>query len=184
MKEIMLHGYLMWYARILKGLLGNVCCHGNFWKDALKYSSGCHDGDSVLIRIICNPHVMLSLNDSDIASAHTLCVDFCFPLKEQIKNWLDNIHGWKRFILIFIFILFFSICVYSVTHSCLNATPWTVAHQAPLSMGFSRQESWSGLPFPPQGELPNSGTEPVCLASPAQAGEFFTLALPGKSLSI
>ena len=48
MKEIMLHGYLMWYARILKGLLGNICCHGNFWKDALKYSSGYHDGDSVL----------------------------------------------------------------------------------------------------------------------------------------
>ena len=35
----------------------------------------------------------------------------------------------------------------------------TVAHQAPLSMGFSRQEHWSGLPFPPQGDLPNSGLE-------------------------
>ena len=90
----------------------------------------------------------------------------------------------KRFILIFTFILFFSICVYSVTQSCLNATPWTVAHQAPLSMGFSRQEYWSGLPFPPQGELPNSEIESVSLASPALAGEFFTLALPGKSLSI
>ena len=38
-------------------------------------------------------------------------------------------------------------------------TPWTVAHQAPLSMGFSRQEYWSGLPFPPPGDLPNPGTE-------------------------
>ena len=38
-------------------------------------------------------------------------------------------------------------------------TPWTVAHQAPLSMGFSRQEYWSGLPFPLPGELPNPGTE-------------------------
>ena len=42
----------------------------------------------------------------------------------------------------------------------LFATPWTVAHQAPLSLGFSRQEYWSGLPFPSPGDLPNSGTEP------------------------
>ena len=56
--------------------------------------------------------------------------------------------------------------------------------QTPLSMGFSWQEHWSGLPFPPQGELPNSEIESVSLASPALAGEFFTLALPGKSLSI
>ena len=39
-------------------------------------------------------------------------------------------------------------------------TPWTVAHQAPLSMGFSRQEYWSGLPFPSPGDLPNPGIEP------------------------
>ena len=41
-----------------------------------------------------------------------------------------------------------------------SATPWTVAHQAPLFMGFSRQEYWSGLPFPPQGNLPNPRIEP------------------------
>ena len=40
------------------------------------------------------------------------------------------------------------------------ATPWTIAHQAPLSMGFSRQEYWSGLPFPSPGDLPNPGIEP------------------------
>ena len=50
--------------------------------------------------------------------------------------------------------------------SCLNhvrlfVTPWTVAHQAPLSMGFSRQEYWSGLPWPPPGDLPDPGIEPV-----------------------
>ena len=39
-------------------------------------------------------------------------------------------------------------------------TPWTVAHEAPLSMGFSRQEYWSGLPFPSPGDLPNPGIEP------------------------
>ena len=42
-------------------------------------------------------------------------------------------------------------------------TPWIVARQAPLSMGFSRQEYWSGLPFPSPGDLPNAGTEPSLL---------------------
>ena len=42
-------------------------------------------------------------------------------------------------------------------------TPWTIAHQAPLSMGFSRQEHWSGLPCPPPGDLPNPGIEPTSL---------------------
>ena len=46
-------------------------------------------------------------------------------------------------------------------------TPWTVAYQAPPSMGFSRQEYWSGLPFPSPGDLPNPGIEPVSLVSPA-----------------
>ena len=43
----------------------------------------------------------------------------------------------------------------------LFATPWTLARQAPLSMGFSRQEYWSELPFPPPGDLPNPGNEPA-----------------------
>ena len=51
---------------------------------------------------------------------------------------------------------------------------WTVAHQVPLSMGFSRQESWSGLPCPPPGNLPHPGIEPTSLGSPALAGRFFT----------
>ena len=46
-------------------------------------------------------------------------------------------------------------------------TPWTVAHQAPLTMGFSRQEYWSGLPFPPPGDLPNLAIEPESPALPA-----------------
>ena len=49
----------------------------------------------------------------------------------------------------------------SVAQSCQTlANPWTVARQAPLSMGFSRQEYWSGLPFPSPGDLPNLGIEP------------------------
>ena len=49
----------------------------------------------------------------------------------------------------------------------LFATPWTVAHQAPLSMGFSRQEYRSGLPCPPPGDLPDPGIKPMSPASPA-----------------
>ena len=57
----------------------------------------------------------------------------------------------------------------------------TVALQAPLSMGFPRQEYWSGLPFPSSGDLPNPGIEPM---SPALAGVFFTTEPPGKSTLI
>ena len=63
-------------------------------------------------------------------------------------------------------------------HACSvtpdSATLWTVACQAPLSMGFSRQEYWSGLPCPPPGDLPNPGIEPVSLTPPALAAGFFT----------
>ena len=59
-------------------------------------------------------------------------------------------------------------------------TPWTVAHQVPLSMGFPRQEYWSGLPFPPPGDLPGIGIELMSFVSPALADEFFTIASPGK----
>ena len=58
--------------------------------------------------------------------------------------------------------------------------PWTVARPAPLSMGFSRQESWSGWPFPLPGDLPNPGIEPMSPVSPALAGRFFTTEPPGK----
>ena len=64
------------------------------------------------------------------------------------------------------------------SHVQLFATPWTVACQAPLSMGFFRQEYWSGLPFPTPGALPDLGIEPASLASSALAGRFFTTVLP------
>ena len=52
------------------------------------------------------------------------------------------------------------------SHAWLFATPWTVACQLPLSMGFSRQEYWSGLPCPPPGDLPDRGIKPMSLVSP------------------
>ena len=57
----------------------------------------------------------------------------------------------------------------------LLMTLWIVAHQAPLFMGFSRQEYWSGLPCPSPGSLPDPGIEPANLASPALAGGLFTV---------
>ena len=57
----------------------------------------------------------------------------------------------------------------SLSRVQLFATPWTVAHHAPLSMGFSRQEYWSELPFPSPGNLPDPGTEPGSPALQADA---------------
>ena len=60
------------------------------------------------------------------------------------------------------------------THVGLFGTLWAVVHQAPLSMGFSRQEYWSGVPCPPPGDLPNPGIERVSLTCPELASRFFT----------
>ena len=62
-----------------------------------------------------------------------------------------------------------------------SATPGTAALQAPLSMGFPRQEYWSGLPFPSSGDLPDPGIEP---ASPALVGRFFITEPPGKIVNV
>ena len=80
-------------------------------------------------------------------------------LGKWYSNWFKNRH-------------------YRVYHTCfihvrLFATLWAVAHQAPLSMGFSRQEYWSGLPCPPPRGLPDPGIEPMSLISPALVGKFF-----------
>ena len=60
------------------------------------------------------------------------------------------------------------------SHVQLFVTPWTVAHQAPLSMGFSRQEYWRRLPFPSPGHLSHPGIKPASLMSRALAGRFLT----------
>ena len=60
-------------------------------------------------------------------------------------------------------------------------TPWTVDCQAPLTMEFSTQEYWSGVPFPTPGDLPDPGMEPVSLAPPAVACGLFTTGPPGES---
>ena len=69
-----------------------------------------------------------------------------------------------------------------LSHVQLFVTPWTVAHQPPLSMGFSRQEFWSELPFPSPGDLLNPRIEPASLGSPALADGFFTTEPPAKPI--
>ena len=71
------------------------------------------------------------------------------------------------------------VCVCVLSHIRHFVTPWTVDHQPPLSIRFSRQEYWSGLPFSPPGDLPNPGNEPKSPASPILAGGFFITELPG-----
>ena len=69
-----------------------------------------------------------------------------------------------------------------VTEPCSTlSTPWTVARQAPLSMGFFQQEYWNGLPFPSPGDLSDPGIEPLSPVSPALAGRFFPSESPGKT---
>ena len=86
---------------------------------------------------------------------------------ENSLTALQNVKHWVTMLLLF--------SCYILSDSCV--TWWTVACQAPLSMGFPRQEYWSGLPIPSPGYLPNRGNEP---AYPALAGWFFTTEPPRK----
>ena len=99
------------------------------------------------------------------------------------------IHNAKDYVMQGVFIRksFHGICTFR--HACLLscfsgvrlfATQRTVAHQAPLSMGFSRQECWSGLPFPPSEDVPDPGMKGASSACPARAGRFFTTCAKGR----
>ena len=67
-----------------------------------------------------------------------------------------------------------------LSHIGLFVTPWTIAHQAPVSMEFSGKECWSVLPCPSPVDLPDPGIKPTAPASPALAGVFFTTKPPGN----
>ena len=88
----------------------------------------------------------------DHSEESTFCLKFWFPLHACLHSQL-------------------------LSHAQLFGTPWTVARQAPLSMGFSRQEYWSGLPFPSPGDLPNPG---IKLKSPTLAGRFLITEPPQR----
>ena len=97
----------------------------------------------------------------------SMVVWYCCVLSKVVKEFLFSL-------MIYLYVLS------HFRHVQLFATLWTVAHQAPLAMGFSRQEYWSGLPCPPSGDLPDPGIEPASLMSPTLAGGFLPLAPPGK----
>ena len=80
-----------------------------------------------------------------------------------------------------VIVCYFLYLLKSLSRVRLFVTPWTVAYQAPLSMGFSRQEYWSGLPFPSPGDLPNPGIEP---GFPTLEADALTSEPPGKPLCI
>ena len=77
------------------------------------------------------------------------------------------------------------VCVLSY-FSCVQlfTTPWTVAHQAPLSMGSSRREYWSGLPCPPPGDLPDPGIKLSCTISPEFQADSLPTEPPGKPIYV
>ena len=89
-----------------------------------------------------------------------------------LQRWLRNLLNKIRY--------FPVCCAQSPSHVQLFATPWTVAHQAPLSVEFFRQEYWSGLPLPPPGDLPDPGIEPVSPMPPAWQAGSLPLVPPGK----
>ena len=94
--------------------------------------------------------------------------------------WIESTHrdehtGFTNWTSVFLSIPLITCCATKLLQSCPTlCDPWTVAPQAPLSMGFSRQEYWSRLPCPSLGDLPKAGIKPVSLSSPALAGVFFT----------
>ena len=88
----------------------------------------------------------------------------------RVKKHIVNLH---------VEIIYSLYCSQSLSGVQLFVTPWTVAHQAPLSAGFHRQEYWSEWPFSTSGDLPDPGTKP---GSPVLAGRFFTTEPPGKPI--
>ena len=107
----------------------------------------------------------------------------CFFFLNGLKQFIEHYNNYLvcegfieipcETIWIWWFLCVMHACLSCFSHVWLCVIPWTVACQAPLSMGFSRQEYWSGLPFPPPGDLPNPGIESTSLVSPALASGFF-----------
>ena len=103
------------------------------------------------------------------------CLNPCY-ISDYSLRFLAQLWSWRLDLGLQLWPCFFAAPVV-LSHVRLFSTPQTVACQAPLSMGFSRQEYWSGLPFPPPGNLPDSGIEPT---SPALQADFLSLSCQGS----
>ena len=109
----------------------------------------------------------LTEKNQPLASAQSINVAWLLTRKGTRRA--KEAYGWFAFV-----------CAQLLSQVRLCATLWTAAFQAPLSIGFSRHEYWSGLPCPPPGDLPDPAIELMSFASHALAGRFFTLAPPVK----
>ena len=134
--------------------------------------------------LTCEPvDCLIQLPFWSLDSLRPFTIDF--QCKEVImRNRLQRCCSFKLWVH-FVYTQHIFACMLS-RFSCVRlcATLWTVASPAPLSMGFSRQEYWSGVPRPPPEDLPDSGIEPASLLSPALAGEFFTTSFTWEAPSI
>ena len=105
---------------------------------------------------------------------------FCYYFQastQSTAHWLFSSEGWMNAL------PFMCVCVLCCfSRVGLFAILWTVVHQTPLSMGFSRQTYWSTLPFPTPGELPDPGIEPMSLMFPALTGRFSTTRATGEAI--
>ena len=118
-----------------------------------------------------------------------LCVSgfiYHISMHHQFTNHVSAVHLPAIFVTCVLLHVYVYLCVRAPLFSCvqLPVTPRAAAHQAPLSMGFSRQEAWSGLPCPPPGDLPNPGIKPAPLTSPALAGVFSTAGATWEAMYI
>ena len=115
-------------------------------------------------------------------------LQYCSPILTLMCSTTGSLDFFPQVMNPYFFVKYFKKLVMNSNHMCVcvcsvvsdSVTLWTVAHQAPLSVEFSRQEYWSRLPYPTPGDLPDPGIEPKSPASPALAGGFFTTAPPGK----
>ena len=153
--------------------------------DQFSHSVVSNSSPYVLSKPICYSclHIIKSKNQ---LSFLTLTKFICLSWKTFFLGlWDTALVSWFYLALVVTCFPAFSVvtCFFMLvlSHVWLSGTPRTVAHQAPLSMGFSRQEYWNGLPFPPSGDLPNPGIKPMSSVSLALAGEFFTTEPPGKT---
>ena len=112
---------------------------------------------------------------------HIFSIHSCVDGLPHVLSQNFYLAAWRQCLLSFLLVRFcisvVKVKVKSLSRVQLFATPWTIARQAPPSMEFSRQEYWSGLPFPSPGDLPDSGIEP---GSPALQADALTAELPGN----
>ena len=157
---------------------------GEFWRE---YAMLCYAKSLQLCQTLCDPidgsppgSVVPGILQARILE--WVAISFSSAWKEksesEVANGYMHLDGWVCTLFtwnyqnIVNYLRAFMCCRFSRVWLC--ATPWTVARQAPLSVGFSRQECWSGLPCPPPGDLPDPGIESMSLKPLALAGRFLT----------